>query len=90
MNCDTAGGKWREVSQAVSHTFKAAVSRAAVKTTLILTFPLYGTLALFADEISCITSLLALLVVCLLSVIRVHSCLLILQGEHYRCCCHSL
>lgn len=61
MNCDT---EWREVSQAVvSHTFKAAISHAAVKTTLILFFPLYRTLVLFADEISHIASLLALLVV---------------------------
>lgn len=88
MNRDT---EWREVSQAVvSHTFKAAISHAAVKTTLILFFPLYRTLALFADEISHIANLLALLVVCLLSVISVHSCLLALQGEHYKCCCHSL
>lgn len=91
MNHDIEGGKWREVSQgAVSHAFKAAVSHAAVKTTLILFFPLYRTFAVFADEISHIASLLALLIVCLLSVIGVHSRLLTLQGEHYKCCCRSL
>lgn len=66
MNRDTEGCKWREVSQAVvSHAFKAAISHAAVKTTLILFFPLPRTFALFADEVSHIASLLALLVVCL-------------------------
>lgn len=86
MNCDTAGVSGERFLR-LSHAFEAAISYAAVKTTLILIFTFYRTLALFADEIS---YLLALLVVCLLSVIRVHSCLLILQGERYRCCCHSL
>lgn len=86
MSHDTEGGKWREVFQAlVSRTFKAAISHTAVKTTLILFFPLYRTFALFVDGISRITSLLALLVVCLLSVISVYSCLLPVRGD-YKCC----
>lgn len=81
----------REVSWAVvSHTSKAAIRYAAVAATLILFFPLDRSFALFADQISHISSLLVLLVVCMLSVISVHSCLLTLEGEHYKCCCHSL
>lgn len=69
----------------VSHTFKAAIRHTAVKTTLILFFPLYRTFTLFADGISPITSLLTLLVVRLLSVISVYSCLLPVKGD-YKCC----